>query len=349
MGKLRMGAGILLILAGMGIYAYPVLKEWWFDRQVQTAILDFEQRYHSADGTDEAGMDAGEADLTREDVYTPVHDLEDHTAAENFDGLYEAMLEYNEALLQNGQKLTDAWSYQQEPVNLSAYHITDQMVGYIEIPDMDVLLPLYLGASAQNLASGAAVLSQTSLPVGGVSSNCVIAGHRGYGGMAYFREIERLTQDSLVYIVNPWETLIYQVTETRIIDPKDIASILIQEGKDMVTLITCHPYLSNGRYRFVVYCERVEDAGSANLQTVRDGEGTALAESEGGETATAESCDGMVDESGTITGNTAVEKTVDAGSSKALIRAEKVCRLILPAVIMACFGIWFFHRKFWQK
>ena len=106
------------------------------------------------------------------------------------------------------------------------------------------------------MAHGAAILSQTSMPIGGENTNCVIAGHRGYQGIPYFREIEKLQLGDHIYITNPWETLTYEVTEFKIIDPDASDQILIQDGKDMVTLLTCHPYRSHGKYRYVVYCER---------------------------------------------------------------------------------------------
>jgi sortase A len=62
-----------------------------------------------------------------------------------------------------------------------------------------------------------------------------------------------------VYVTTLWETLTYRVTEIRIIEPNDIDQILIQDGRDMLTLLTCHPYASGGRYRYVVYCERIEE------------------------------------------------------------------------------------------
>lgn len=117
-------------------------------------------------------------------------------------------------------------------------------------------MPIYLGASDDHLAAGAAQLSQTSLPIGGTNTNCVIAGHRGWRGADYFRYVPDLQIGDEIIITNLWETLTYTVVETDIIAPNDVDKILIQEGKDMLTLITCHPYASGGKQRYVVYCER---------------------------------------------------------------------------------------------
>ena len=99
-------------------------------------------------------------------------------------------------------------------------------------------------------------MGQTSLPLGKLDSNCVIAAHRGYQGIPYFRDIEELKTGDLVIIRNPWERLRYKVTKIKVIDQYDTDKILIQKGKDMITLLTCHPYRGHGKYRYLVYCER---------------------------------------------------------------------------------------------
>ena len=134
----------------------------------------------------------------------------------------------------------------------------DGVVGILSIPKMDLELPIYLGATADHLANGAAQLSQTSMPIGGTNTNCVLAGHRGWYGALFFRHIELLEIGDEVSITNLRETLTYQVVEIKVIEPNDIDQILIQPGRDLVTLLTCHPYGSGGRYRYVVYCERNE-------------------------------------------------------------------------------------------
>lgn len=72
-----------------------------------------------------------------------------------------------------------------------------------------------------------------------------------------FRHIELLEIGDVVLITNLWETLRYTVSEIKVIEPDAIDEILIQPGRDLVTLLTCHPYGSGGRYRYVVYCERM--------------------------------------------------------------------------------------------
>lgn len=173
--------------------------------------------------------------------------------------LKDAMAEYNLQLAQDQSGLDSVDSYEEPGLNLEDYGLeADDVVGYVEIPAMEVAIPLYLGASKSNMNNGAVVLGQTSMPIGGSSTNCVIAAHRGWNNMALFRDIEVLQEGDLVYLVNLWETLTYRVTKISIIWPDEVEAVTIQPGKDMVTLLTCHPYIV-GTHRYLVYCQRVED------------------------------------------------------------------------------------------
>ncbi|MBQ9687310.1 MAG: class C sortase [Oscillospiraceae bacterium] len=173
--------------------------------------------------------------------------------------LYEAMQTYNRQLyLFKQNKLDSKSAYEQSQFTLTDYGLPDEKFGVITIPKMGLEMPLFLGASEENMAAGAAVLSQTSIPLGGNNTNAVIAGHRGYSGYPYFKEIELLEVGDEVTITNIWGTLTYTVTEIKIINPNDVNAILIQKDKDMITLLTCHPYASGGKYRYLVFCERVK-------------------------------------------------------------------------------------------
>lgn len=170
--------------------------------------------------------------------------------------LWEAVQAYNRQIFAESQSgLTGPEDFQEPAVDLSAYGI--DAFGVISIPAMEVDLPVYLGAGDKQLAKGAAVLGKTSMPVGGANTNAVLAGHRGWKGAAYFRDIELLQVGDTVMLTNLWETLIYEVAEIQIIAPNDTEAIRIQPGRDLLTLLTCHPYASGGKYRYLVICERV--------------------------------------------------------------------------------------------
>ena len=177
-----------------------------------------------------------------------------------YEELYRSIQTYNEWLVTISQgNLTNRLSTEIVPITMADYGLPDEVFGILRIPVMDLEMPIYLGANYDNLANGAAVLTQTSIPIGGENTNAVIAGHRGWNGYPYFLDIENLKVGDLVYITNVWDELIYQVKEIRIVLPDNIGSILIQPGKDMVTLMTCHPPNTGGKYRYLVYCERVTE------------------------------------------------------------------------------------------
>lgn len=171
--------------------------------------------------------------------------------------LYRAMWEYNRTIYAERQKgLSDPWAYENTSFDLTAYGLETDVFGVLSIPALELEMPLYLGASYEHMAAGAAHLSQTSLPIGGDNTNCVIAGHRGWAATAYFLHLDRLAVGDRVAITNLWETLEYEVTEIRIIEPYAVNEILIQEGRELLTLMTCHPPNSGGRFRYLVICER---------------------------------------------------------------------------------------------
>ena len=165
---------------------------------------------------------------------------------------------YNQRIYAERQSsLVDLEACEEPAVDLTAYGIEDEIIGVLEIPVMELTMPVYLGASDAHLAAGAAVLGNTSAPIGGDSANCVIAGHRGWKGADYFRHIDRLQVGDTVTLTNLWETLTYTVADIQIIQPHEVDKIKIQPSRDLLTLITCHPYASGGKQRYVVYCERV--------------------------------------------------------------------------------------------
>lgn len=168
--------------------------------------------------------------------------------------------EYDRQLYAEKQcNLTDLEACETPAADLTAYGIEDEIIGVLEIPAMELTMPVYLGASDDNLAAGAAVLGNTSAPIGGTNTNCVIAGHRGWKGADYFRHIDKLAVGDTVKLTNLWETLTYTVADIQIIQPHEVEMIKIQPNRDLLTLLTCHPYASGGKQRYVVYCERLAD------------------------------------------------------------------------------------------
>lgn len=216
---------IALLIAGLAVLAYPSITRQLYRTQAE-------------------GINAGF--IERMEQYTK----------ERRDELYERMLAYNRALYEGGQNgLVDAFSYEQVDFSLVEFGFEEEMIGYLSIPALDLELPIYLGASRENLNRGAAHLSKTSLPIGGNNSNAVIAAHRGMPTTDMFRHIDHLEVGDPIYIRNYREQLEYEVVEIAIILPHEIDKVMIQAGRDMVTLVTCHPYGQN-KERYVVYAQR---------------------------------------------------------------------------------------------
>lgn len=184
--------------------------------------------------------------------------LEERKPEQQYPELLAALQEYNRQLYAEKQcNLTDLEACEEPAADLTTYGIEDEIIGVLEIPAMELTMPVYLGASDAHLAAGAAVLGNTSAPIGGDNTNCVIAGHRGWRGADYFRHIDCLQVGDTVQLTNLWETLTYTVMDIQIIQPHEVDKIKIQQGRDLLTLLTCHPYASGGRQRYVVYCEKL--------------------------------------------------------------------------------------------
>ena len=236
---------LMLFLAGLFLVLYPSIQGAVVDRRMGWEADSFLARLEE------------DPDKDTPTVIIPTTEPEEPRP---YPDLWESMTDYNQQIYTDGQStLSEAGAYQAALFTMTDYGLPDETFGVISIPKLDLGMPLYLGATDENMAKGAAVLSGTSVPVGGSNTNAVIAGHRGWGGAAYFRYITELSIGDEVIITNLWERLRYQVVGTKIIEPHEIENILIQPGRDMVTLLTCHPYASGGKQRYLVYCQRIPE------------------------------------------------------------------------------------------
>lgn len=236
--------------AGLCVFLYPILRGRVLDRRISESAQSFLMLTASQT-----------APLTPQDAQTeePQADA-DVPSSMAHQELWDAVNAYNQRIWAQRQSgLTDPWAYQQPSFVLEDHGLEDEVFAVISIPAIELEMPIYLGASYEHLSLGAAHLSQTSLPVGGRDTNCVVAGHRGWHNGRYFCSIVDLKPGDMVQITNMWETLLYRVCDTRIIGSHEIDKIKIQEGRDMLTLLTCY-YANDGhKMRFVCYCERICD------------------------------------------------------------------------------------------
>ena len=222
---------MLLFFAGLVIFSYPSVKGEQLETAAAESIVQF--------------AEAKRAEKAQTSFSIPCPEL------------FQEMQLYNQRIYEERQSaLKDSYSYAEPSFILSDYGIETETIAVLNIPALELSMPVYLGANEQNMAAGAAHMSNTSLPVGGNNTNCVIAGHRGYSGADYFKYLDKLKEGDSVQLVTLWNTLNYTVSEIQIIDPYAVEQILIQEGRDLLTLLTCHPYASGGKYRYLVICER---------------------------------------------------------------------------------------------
>lgn len=131
-----------------------------------------------------------------------------------------------------------------------------KMMGYIDIPKIDIVLPVYHGTSESVLQSGVGHLKNTSLPVGGKSSHAVVSGHRGLANAKIFTDLNKMEIGDVFYIKILHHTFAYQVDQILTVLPSETDALQIEKGKDYVTLVTCTPYAVN-THRLLVRGTRI--------------------------------------------------------------------------------------------
>lgn len=133
----------------------------------------------------------------------------------------------------------------------------DPMMSWVEIPSIDVSMPIYHGTSESALMAGVGHLEGTSLPVGGASTHCVITAHSGMRNLRMFDDIRQLVPGDLVLLHTMGDTYAYRVTSSEVVWPDEVSSLGIAPGEDLLTLVTCTPYGVND-HRLLVHCERTD-------------------------------------------------------------------------------------------
>ena len=183
---------------------------------------------------------------------------------EEYDEIIKAAEDYNKELAKTGI----IWNLdeEQEKKYTSLLNVNETgIMGYIDIPKIKILLPIYHGVDEAVLQVAIGHLSGTSLPVGGKSSHCVVSGHRGLPSAKLFTDIDKLVEGDTWTINVLDRTLTYEVDQIRVVEPTDLSDLQIEKGKDYCTLVTCTPYGIN-THRLLVRGHRIENAqGEANV------------------------------------------------------------------------------------
>lgn len=253
--KILLTVATIFLIVGIGLVLFPPLSNWYGIKVANDISEDFDkgisniQKGSYAEAKkkglvdDEGIATDGSGDLMFYDA--------------DIKRLKEDSIKYNEMLKVNQRdKLTSKFSYEQPSLKLSKYGIFNGVYGYVEAPTIDMKLPIYLGTGRNHMNYGAAHLTYTSLPIGGDTTNCVLAGHTGYVGRIFFDNIRNLSVGDTVKVRNYWEKISYKVTSTKVITPKQADDIFLKEGKDMIILMTCISNSSGGFDRYLVFCER---------------------------------------------------------------------------------------------
>ena len=141
------------------------------------------------------------------------------------------------------------------------------VLGYIEIPSINIKLPIYYGTSVDILKKGVGVLEGTSLPVGGENTHSVLSAHTGLANQKLFTDIDKLKDGDVFYLHILKKDLAYKVNQIKVVHPDEIDDLKISEDKDYVTLLTCYPYGINTE-RLLVRGERT-DLSPSNVEQVQ--------------------------------------------------------------------------------
>jgi sortase A len=162
---------------------------------------------------------------------------------------------YNENLY--GVHLEDPFSNnEKEKENKAPLLSVDNVLGYIDIPKINVYIPIYQGSSEEVLQKGVGHLENTSLPIGGESTHTVLTGHRGLPSATLFTDLDQLTRGDVFYLHVLNEELAYKINQIKVVEPYDTQDLTIVRGKDYVTLVTCTPYGINTQ-RLLIRGERI--------------------------------------------------------------------------------------------
>lgn len=222
---------VVIIFSGLIIAMYPFYSNILYNRNSSKVISDYQQEV-------------------------------DNMQQEDIDAIKQAASAYNEQLKAAVWKGENE-DWQQGTSYLDMQGVTSAL-GYINIPKIDVHLPVYHGTSSQVLEKGIGHIEQTSFPLGGVSTHSVLTGHRGMPNAVLFTDLDKMEKGDKFYLHILDEVLAYQVDQIKIVEPQDTSDLRIVEGKDYCTLVTCTPYAINS-HRLLVRGVRVPYTGEEEI------------------------------------------------------------------------------------
>lgn len=216
---------MIIFLLGIAIVAYPTVSDYWNSKVQSRAISDYR---NTVDRTDNSELER----------------------------MKTAAILYNQALYssqQSGKPVPEGTADYEDVLNINK----DGIMGYLVIPTIDVELPIYHGTEDSILRVASGHSPASSVPVGGVNTHAVILGHRGLPSARLFNDLDQLEKGDYfeIHILN--DMLCYEVSDIKIVEPRELARLRIIGGEDVITLVTCTPYGIN-THRLLVQGKRVE-------------------------------------------------------------------------------------------
>lgn len=229
---------IVVFIVGISVFLYPTVSNYLYEQNSSKAIIEHAKKMEK---------------LTPQQI-----------AQEK-----KAVQRYNISLFKNAVVLTDPFDPDAYPITDGEYDellAFDDIMAYIEIPAINVYLPIYHGTKEETLQIGVGHLENTSLPLGGESTHTVLSAHCGLPSAKLFTDLHLLKTGNIFRIHVLDEVLSYQVYSIDVVDPDDSSSLHIQRGKDLTTLITCTPYGKN-THRLLVHGKRInENSGEMTVE-----------------------------------------------------------------------------------
>ncbi|WP_172370598.1 class C sortase [Sporosarcina jiandibaonis] len=189
-----------------------------------------------------------------------IRQVTDQEAKQRIDSIAKC----NDAIFENSEAFQDPFSFEstvEGTIDCTDHAINENIFGVLEIPKMKIKEPIYIGATQENLSVGVAQVEGSSLPIGGLNTHSVLAGHRGGITREQFQHLDKLHVGDVFHIHVLNETISYRITSQEVILPHETDSLQIQPKQDLSTLITCHPYGSN-THRLLIHAERMIPSGN---------------------------------------------------------------------------------------
>lgn len=233
MKKIKLIFSLILIFSGIALASYPVISNMLAQKNASLAIMEYNAQVETIQ-------------------------------EEKLDAAKEAIRQYNEQL--GKAVLTEEENDSKSAVSRVELIDAGEILGYLTIPVIDLNLPVYYGTSASVLEKGVGYMEETSFPLGGESTHCVLTGHRGLPSAELFTHMDKVAKGDQFYIHILDEILAYEVDQIKVVEPELTDDLEIIPGKDYTTLVTCTPYSIN-THRLLVRGHRVPYTGEEKIKT----------------------------------------------------------------------------------